>query len=388
MPWMGRSPKPHPDPVVRDLQAIRRLNWAEPEGFGVMEVLLDHPLVVFVAEGSRTRKLDRVDALRRVLERLRAQIARQEKKNPPALDRSLALASGALLRLDPQFATAKVESLREHVARHWKSHKGELTTDGFRQHLEILAFYEPFAGAFLNYAVAQAQRHGFALVEDGGYGSLSEEDAKRGLGPVAQAMCDIESDSYHKRLNAIRHGALLIRSREEMLRFLGLLTSSAQQELQAVDRIDIEEWFNSVELSAYLKMQLGRCQSAGIKLERIRLVGSSELDDERGRDQLTEFIRMHDEASASLLLCPLRRAEELDTPFYPKMGLLMMDARDVSVESVAVTGWIGGGRIERAMVYTRVTDAVLDLRQAYEKLRTCARSNDQELRARLARARA
>lgn len=328
---MSRQPAKHPDPIVRDLQKIRRLRWSQPNSFNQLETLLRHPLVGHLAKDSGD-VARRVKALRQILDRTCKRIERHERKHPPPLDRSVSFAGTVMLRLAPEVEDATVNDLRTRVAEHWggKGADGKVTTDGFRQHLEIPEFYEPYAAEFRRFAREQAKRHGFALGASGmgsdGAKAPHVSEVKASLNLVARRICDVETETYEQRLIAIHDGALIVRNADEMLKMLLLLTESAEHELQAVDRIDICEWFDSTKLASYLRLQLKLVSDSNIKVERIRLVDPHEFEDERGRDQLTEFIRMHDQSSARLLLCPVDEAKELGTSFYPKMGLLTMDA--------------------------------------------------------------
>jgi hypothetical protein len=374
-----------PDPLVRDLQLIRRLRWSEPSGFQRLGTLLGHPLVTHLADGS-TELPRRVKALRTALQRTVKQIERLERKEPPPLDRSVAFAATLLLRLDPAAEDLGAEELRKRVVKRWKRNKNEkLSADGFRQHLEIPAVYEPLAAEFRLYARDQEQRQGgFSRSEpaNGKRVRLVDPAPAGDLGKLARRLWDFERNSAELRLTAIRDGELGVRNDEEMVKMLRILTETAEHELKAVDHVEISEWFGNPTLNAYLHLQLERAKRGEVFLERIRLVADEELADARRLKQLQEFVRLHDEASASLLLCPLQVAEDLHTSFRPRMGLLLVDPK---TEPSLLTGWLGEGLIERARVYTRPTEALREYQAEYVRLRSNVTSHERDrvVRARL-----
>jgi hypothetical protein len=377
----------HPDPVVRDFQAIRRLRWSQPTDFAELEVLLTHPVVVALAKGSPEASR-RVRALRTVLERTVSRVRRQERAGDAPEGRSVATAAARLLRLEPEFEDLSVEEIRRRIAMEWPSRRkgGVVSGDGFRLHLEVKEVLEPFAGAFRAYVRERAAKQGIELSEahgpSPGAGDAATAATEPGLGQIARRLWKLEEDLHRRRLASIRDGMLRIRNEEEMLDVLALFTETAERELTAVDHIDISEWFGNTRLRDYLDRQLDRARREEVRIERIRLVSDSELEVPPRRRQLAQFVKLHDEASAALLLCPLDVASELRTSFTPRMGLLFADPE---TEPVAITGWLGEGLIERAMVYTRETEALRELRDDYTRIRTSviSREHDRALRNRL-----
>ncbi len=327
-------------------------------------------------------------ALRTALTRIVKQIERLEQKEPPPLDRSVAYAATLLLRLDPETEDEVAEQLRKRIVTRWKRNEREqLSADGFRQHLEIPAVYEPLAAEFRLYARDQEQRlGGFKKLEPSGGKQVrvTGPAPPSKLGKLARRLWDLERKALALRLTAVRDGELGVRNDEEMVKLLVMLTETAEHELKAVDHVAISEWFGNPLLNEYLRLQLDRSRHGKVSLERIRLVTEDELADARRLKQLHEFVRLHDEASADLLLCPLQVAEDLRTSFRPRMGLLLVDPK---TEPVLLTGWLGEGLIERARVYTQPTDTLREYQAEYVRLRTNVISHDRDrmVRAQLAK---
>src|SRR3954466_10458312 len=95
---------------------------------------------------------------------------------------------------------------------------------------------------------------------------------------------------------------------------------------------------------------------AGAAVERLRFIRAGQLDDPRQRNLLREFLRLHDEAGATLLLCPEEAAHELRTGFNSQMFMVLVDTDD---NPTCLTGWLGEeGYIERSLVYLRELDPV------------------------------
>ncbi len=379
---MPRS-APHSDPLVRDLQAIRRLRWSEPSGFLRLGTLIEHPLIDAGASGSADLPR-RVKALRTALKSTVKQIERLERKEPPPLGRSVAFAAAQLLRLDPESEDESAEELRRRIVKRWKRNESEeLSRGGFRQYLEVSAVYEPLAAEFRLYARDKERERESVVHRKESNGTkgvkISGPTPPRDLGKLAQRMWEYELDTLQTRLTAIRDGQLGVRSDEEMVRMLVMLTESAEHELKAVDHVEISEWFGNPTLNQYLHLQLDRSRSREISLERIRLVADDELADARRLKQLHEFVRLHDEAKANLLLCPLQVAEDLQTSFRPRMGLLLADPK---TEPTLLTGWIGEGRIERARIYTKSTVSLSEYQAEYVKLRSSVTSHERDRRVR------
>ena len=71
---------------------------------------------------------------------------------------------------------------------------------------------------------------------------------------------------------------------------------------------------------------------------------------------MREFIRLHDEAGATLLLYPVDQRSDLETGFDARMFMVLVD---VDAAPACLTGWLGEtGYIERSLVYLRDLDPV------------------------------
>lgn len=369
----------HPDPIVRDLQTIRTLRWSNPDRFTQLGLLLDHPLVSYRATEGRTSQ---VGALKQILEAVVDQVDTTQDVGTTE-SKPMRFASRALLRLDPKFANMPVEEIRRAIARKWpKSTKqGNVSSEGFRQHIEVREVYEPLAQQFRSYAQEQSIVTGLSLSSvSNGSSSETSDPGLAELGPIGRRLLELENTAHQKRIRALSEGLARIRNEDEMVEALMTLTQLAQRTMQAVDYISINDWFSSRRVNKYLEQQLARADS--VSLERIRLVDDSEIAKPERREQLMEFISRHEQAGAALLLCPVEYARDKGTQFYPRMGLLLVDPDS---EPVAVTGWLGEGRTERAMLFTRETEALLELKSDYDILRTGAIEHNRRLREQLHR---
>jgi hypothetical protein len=375
---LARQPT-HTDPIVRDLQVIRTLRWSKPKGFSRLSLLVDHPLVVHVtAQTGHTR----VEALKQILEIVAGRLTSKDVESE-ANDKLLRLASRALLRLEPKYADMPVEDIRHAIVEEWpkRTTAGYLSSGGFRQHIEVSEVYEPFAKQLRAYALEQSAETGLHLdfARDDTNGQATAPSLVE-LGPSGRRLLELEEAAHLKRMRALSEGIARIRNEDEMIETLMTLTELAQRAIQAVDYIAISEWFSSRRLSKYLDRQLVR--AADVSLERIRLVDDTEISRRERREQLVDFISRHDDAGATLLLCPVESARDGGTLFYPRMGLLLIDPDN---EPTAITGWLGEGRIERAMLYTRETEPLLELKRDYDTLRTGAIKHNKRLRDELYR---
>jgi hypothetical protein len=255
----------HPDPIVRDLKAIRSRRWSKPEKLADgLEVLSTHPAVLHKAAKPKGVP-ERVKALRSLLEMTKNQIKRREGKKAV---QSVAVAAAALLRLDPELEEKSVEKIYQHIGKKWHMSGG-----AFRTHRETKDVYEPFAAAFRELVSARAERYGFELTDD----PDPDANATTKEGRLRFRLRKMEMESHRRRLAAIKEGTLRIRDEDEMRNVLLMLTELAEVSLSAVDYNPVADWFKP-PLSDYLQLQLRRAAEAGIKLERIRLVTDDELD--------------------------------------------------------------------------------------------------------------
>jgi len=106
----------------------------------------------------------------------------------------------------------------------------------------------------------------------------------------------------------------------------------------------------------YLDAQLERARAGTIRVERLRFIRRERLQEPRERNLLREFIRLHDEAGATLLLCPEDPGSGLQTGFDARMFMVLVD---VASTPACLTAWLGeSGYIERSLVYLRDLDPV------------------------------
>jgi len=183
--------------------------------------------------------------------------------------------------------------------------------------------------------------------------ALSEDPS---LSPLAPLLWTKAEEDHQRRLSAIRSGIFSVSNQEEMLELLLTMTQAAQHTLHAVDRTDLERWFGNARMQWYLEAQLERARERRIRVERLRFIRRDRLAQARERNLLREFIRLHDEAHATLLLCPY------DAPGVPQTGFdsrMFMVLVDVETTPACLTGWMGeSGYIERSLVYLRGLDPV------------------------------
>ena len=177
-----------------------------------------------------------------------------------------------------------------------------------------------------------------------------------GLSPLAPLLWTKAEQDHQRRLAAIHGGIFSVSNQEEVLELLLTITRVARHSLHAVDQTDLERWFGNARLQYYLDAQLERSRADGIRVQRLRFVRRGQLDDARQRSLLREFIRLHDAAGATLLLCPEEVAHELRTSFDSRMFMVLVD---IDTGPACLTGWLGEeGYIERSLVYLRELDPV------------------------------
>jgi len=183
--------------------------------------------------------------------------------------------------------------------------------------------------------------------------TLTEDPALSPLAPLLWAKAEKD---HQRRLGAISSGIFSVSNQEEMLELLLTMTQAAQLTLHAVDRTDLERWFGNTRMQHYLGAQLERARKGTIRVERVRFIRRERLEEPRQRNLLREFIRLHDEADATLLLCPDGAADLPQTGFDARMFMVLVD---VETAPACLTAWLGeSGYIERSIVYLRDLDPV------------------------------
>jgi hypothetical protein len=176
------------------------------------------------------------------------------------------------------------------------------------------------------------------------------------LSPLAPILWTRAEDAHQRRLAAIRGGIFSVSNQEEMLELLLTMTQEARESIHAVDRTDLERWFGNARMQHYLDLQLERARAGTIRVERLRFIRQERLQYARERNLLREFIRLHDEAGATLLLCPEDPESGLQTGFDSRMFMVLVDVDSVPA---CLTAWLGeSGYIERSLVYLRDLDPV------------------------------
>jgi hypothetical protein len=176
------------------------------------------------------------------------------------------------------------------------------------------------------------------------------------LSPLAPLLWTRAEREHQRRLSAIRGGVFSVSNQEEMLELLLTMTQAARESIHAVDRTDLERWFGNARMQHYLDAQLERAAAGMICVERLRFIRRERLLEVRERNLLREFIRLHDEAGATLLLCPEDPESGLQTGFDARMFMVLVDANSAPA---CLTAWLGEtGYIERSLVYLRDLDPV------------------------------
>jgi hypothetical protein len=176
------------------------------------------------------------------------------------------------------------------------------------------------------------------------------------LSPLAPLLWTRAEQEHQRRLAAIRGGIFSVSNQEEMLDLLLTMTQTARDSLHAVDRADLEGWFGNARMQHYLGAQLARARAGTIHVERLRFIRRERLEEPRERNLLREFIRLHDEAGATLLLCPEDRTSSVQMGFEARMFMVLVD---VDSRPACLTGWLGdSGYLERSLVYLRDLDPV------------------------------
>jgi hypothetical protein len=326
--------------LARDLKLVIRMAGRDPEGLeGALPALL--ALHRVMAAGD----LDDAARVHLILHRL---IPEYLDRLPPGRD---CRAIRELMTWEDATGDARSLTTRYHRA---SAHLVNAATDfGRRQEPRLLL---ECARRFLALNEEDRLR---ALesgpVAGGSVGSASlREDPE--LSPLAPLLHDRAENDHQRRLAAIRGGIFSVNNQEEMLELLLIMTQAAQHTLHAVDRTDLERWFGNARMQSYLEAQLKRARDGGIRVERLRFIRRSRLDEPLQRNLLREFIRLHEEADATLLLCPDDATPGLQTGFDARMFMVLVD---IATVPACLTGWLGeSGYIERSLVYLRDLDPV------------------------------
>lgn len=204
------------------------------------------------------------------------------------------------------------------------------------------------------------------------------------LSPMATLLWDHAVAAHERLLSAIREGTISVIGQDGLHEMLALLSEAADESLHAIDHIDLPQWFESDGLQEYLGLQMEKARN-GVAVERIRMVRDNHLADPGQVDLLRRFVDIHDEAGATLLLCPERLARRQKTVFFPRMGMLLTDRAS---RPACLLGQLGGnGVIERSLVYLRPAEPLRVASDDFERLRKLVveSGRDRELRKKIAR---
>ena len=194
--------------------------------------------------------------------------------------------------------------------------------------------------------------------------------------PLAAELLRREQQRHESRLAGLSDGMLTVVSQEEMLDALAMITRSAQFSLRAVDHIAMEQWFGNPRLTEYLNLQMALASAGTATVERIRFITDAHMGDARERQFLRQFVRRHDEAGALLLLCPEEGAKRLETIFFPRMGLLLVDPDG---QAACLAGRLGdAGYIERSQVYLKLSEPVREALRDFGRLKEYVETNDHD----------
>lgn len=176
-----------------------------------------------------------------------------------------------------------------------------------------------------------------------------DPDAPQHVSRQARRLGEYYARQYHDVRQAIEEGLLALTEARDIRKILVELSEGARDEILAVDHIKIENWYR-IDLKHYLSCQLRRARR-GVRVQRIRLFDPAELVDAYRRELLRGFLRMHQDAGADLVLCPM--TDELQekfrsSMFFPRTGCLIVDKDD---DLCSLRGAVGdGGFIETAEV--------------------------------------
>jgi hypothetical protein len=341
------------DAVCRDLKRVQHLKWKWRKGkFDEVE-LLRHPEVERRA-ATPIEGQNLLDALFSLLREARDRVARREESEAEkgaegeSAENSVAWAVGILLRLDKKPDRRDPKALQKEVARGWRGDRGHyLNWNTFRQHYEEEHILRPFA---LDVLALLDRRSGSE-----GSGGKEEE--------MLRHLRKAEDDRLRSILD---EGKLEIKTHEEMLTVLSGVNNLTTLSLRAVDRTPIEHWMKEEEsLPDYLAEQLDLVRTKGLSLERIYLVRRATLKDSVEKEHLIEFVQLHQDAKATILLCRAEVAARLGV-FGEKRGMILADEEG---EPMAVTGKLGDGEIGEALLFTREQFEIRRLRSQYRLLR-------------------
>ena len=183
----------------------------------------------------------------------------------------------------------------------------------------------------------------------------------------AHARLDAIGTEVEESSQALRRGEVHFWGEDDALNYLILVASEAHNTIHAIDHIGPPLWFADEGWYGYLTDQLERSARGDITLERIRAVNDDGLTDAGYVEALTRFVRCHEEARATILLCLESHLRQLKTYFHPSTGMLLSD-RDGRL--ACVTGSVGrSGYVDHGIVYLKRVSALERPLRDYDELR-------------------
>jgi hypothetical protein len=191
------------------------------------------------------------------------------------------------------------------------------------------------------------------------------------LSPVATTLWNQTLEEQLDRLTAIQEGVVPVRDQDEMLDLFVKLTHDAESSLHAVDQTSLERWFTDRRLRRYLDAQLQRAQSGEVRVTRLRVVRQDDLSEARQRNLLREFITLHENAGAQLVLSHEDELRGLNTSFlrgrHPEDRLILAII-DYSTRPACLSGELDEeGYVKQSILYLR---SLAQVRRYYADLQT------------------
>jgi hypothetical protein len=173
------------------------------------------------------------------------------------------------------------------------------------------------------------------------------------------------------RPTAIQEGVVPVRDQDEMLDLFVKLTNQAESTVHAVDQTSLERWFTDSRLRRYLEAQLERAQTGQVRVVRLRVVRAADLADARQRNLLREFITLHNDAGAQLVLSHEDDLRGLNTSFLRGRNpedRLILAMIDYSTRPACLVGELDeDGYVKTSVLYLR---SLAQVRRYYADLQS------------------
>lgn len=369
----------HPDQIQKSLVKMRGCDWARPDQFKDT-ALLNHPAVEQKARKPKGES-ERARALKDLLEKAMQRLEDQEANGEVEQDRSIVYVGRAILGLSDKFPNMTLEEIREEIVQEWCGPRGRVQVTTLRQHnepKEVLPQVAKMLDVVLREVKISKTRSRPSPL--GPSAPLGGKEKK-----MVEHLEKMEEKTYRARRRGLHEeGKLKIRDKDEMLAILRKVNRLARHSLKAVDQTPVGHWLDSESpLEAYLDEQLEQVSKKSLHLERIYVLSQKAqrdlLKDQDELDLLAEFVRRHEDVSATLWLCP----ESVRSEFFQKdRGLILADGEK---DPLAVTGVLREGKVGSAFVYTRKQSDIQEMNDEFINLRERIRSggHDRRLRKKL-----